>query len=91
MRRSGNGRPVEQEDEADRPGPLDRDEREATCSEDANQKGNRTSAKTPPTHGLDGPTRVASACERRGASGAGWAKGRVGRKVGRAKTKKKNF
>jgi hypothetical protein len=38
-----------------------------------------TSAKTPPTHGLDGPVRTALACGGRGASGAGWAKGRVGR------------
>jgi hypothetical protein len=60
-----------------------------TSSEDANQKGKRTFAKTPPTHGLDGPARVASAHERRGASGAGWDKGRVGRKVGRAESEEK--
>jgi hypothetical protein len=29
--------------------------------------------------------------ERRGASGAGWAKGRVGRKVGRAKSEEERF
>jgi hypothetical protein len=46
-----------------------------------NQKGKCTSVKTAPTHGLDGPTRVASAHERRGANGAGWAEGRVGRKL----------
>jgi hypothetical protein len=54
-------------------------------------KGKRTSVKTPPTHGLDGPTRVALARERRGAIGAGWAKGRVGRKVGRAESEEKEF
>jgi hypothetical protein len=70
---------------------LTRDEREAASSEDANQKGKRTSVKTPPTHGLDFPARVALARERRGASGAGWAKGRVGRKVGRAESEEKNF
>jgi hypothetical protein len=62
-----------------------------TSSEDANQKGKRTSVKTPPTHGLDGPARVASARERRGARRAGWAKGRVGRTVGRAKNEEKEF
>jgi hypothetical protein len=62
-----------------------------TSSEDVNQKEKRTSAKTPPTHGLDGLARVASTRERRGASGAGWAKGRVGRKVGRAENEEKEF
>jgi hypothetical protein len=56
-----------------------------------NQKGKRTSAKTPPTHRLDGPARVASARERRGASGAGWAKGQVGRNVGQAESEEKEF
>jgi hypothetical protein len=56
-----------------------------------NQKGKRTSTKTPPRHGPDGPTRVASARETRGASGADWAKGRVGRKVGRAENEEKEF
>jgi hypothetical protein len=60
-----------------------------TSSEDANQKGKRTSVKMPPTHGLDGPARVASARERRGASGSGWSKGRVGRKVGWAESEEK--
>jgi hypothetical protein len=78
MRRSGNGRPAGEEDEADSP-------------KDVNQKGKRTFVKTPPTHGLDGPARVALARERRGASGAGWAKGRVGRKVGRAESEEKEF
>jgi hypothetical protein len=77
MRRSGNGRPAGEEDEADNPGPLDRETREKRLA----QK----------THGLDGPARVASACERRGASGAGWAKGRVCRKVGRAESEEKEF
>jgi hypothetical protein len=52
---------------------------DTASSEGANQKGKRTSANTPPTHGLAGPAMMASARERRGASGAGWAKGRVGR------------
>jgi hypothetical protein len=56
-----------------------------------NQKGKHTSMKTPPMHGLDGPARVASARERRGANGAGWAKGRVGRKVGRAESEEKKI
>jgi hypothetical protein len=62
-----------------------------TGSKDSNKKGKRTSAKTPPMHGLDGPARVASAHERRGASGAGGGKGRVGHKVGRAESEEKEF
>jgi hypothetical protein len=81
---------VGEEDEANSPGPLDRETREKRpAQEDVNQKGKRTSAKTPPTHGLDGPARVASAHERRGASGAGSAKCRVGCKVGRAESEEK--
>jgi hypothetical protein len=44
-----------------------------------NQKGKCISVETPLTHGPDGPTRKASACGGREASGAGWAKGQVGR------------
>jgi hypothetical protein len=39
------------EDEADSRAPLDRETREVTSSEGVNQKGKRTTAKTPPTHG----------------------------------------
>jgi hypothetical protein len=62
-----------------------------TSSEGANQKGKRTPAETPPTRGLDGPAREVSACRDSEASEAGWAKGRVGRKVGRAESKEKEF
>jgi hypothetical protein len=44
-----------------------------------NQKGKRTPVETPPTRGLDGPVREVSAYGDSEASGAGWAKGRVGR------------
>jgi hypothetical protein len=57
----------------------------------ANQKGKCTSANTPSTRRLAGPARLNSPRERREASGAGWADGREGRKVGRAKCKEKEF
>jgi hypothetical protein len=60
-------------------------------SEGANQKGKRTSANTPLTRRLAGPARLNSARERREASGAGWANGRVGRKVDRAESEEKEF
>jgi hypothetical protein len=65
--------------------------KEAASSEGANQKGKRTSANTPSTRGLAGPAGLDSARERIEASGAGWANGRVGRKVGRAESEEKNF
>jgi hypothetical protein len=48
-------------------------------------------AKTRPTRGLDGPARTVSAYEGGAASGLAGLRGRMGRKVGRAKIKKKNF
>jgi hypothetical protein len=59
--------------------------------ESVNQKGKRTSANTPSTRGLARPARLNFARERREASGAGWANDRVGRKVGLAESKEKEF
>jgi hypothetical protein len=56
-----------------------------------NQNGKRTSANMPSTRGLARPARLNSARERREASGAGWANGRVGRMVGRAESEEKEF
>jgi hypothetical protein len=59
--------------------------------EGANQKGKRIPAETPPTHGLDGPVRGGFGLRAQRGQRAGWAKGRVGCKVGRAESKEKEF
>jgi hypothetical protein len=48
-------------------------------------------AKTRPTRGLDGLAGTVLACGGDVASGLAWLRGRMGRKVGRAKIKKNNF
>jgi hypothetical protein len=48
-------------------------------------------AKTRPTRGLDGPAGTVSACGGGAASRLAGLRGRMGRKVGRAEIKKKNF
>jgi hypothetical protein len=55
------------------------------------QKGKHTSAKTPLTHGPDGPGRVASARERGGASGPAGPKAEWAVRLAGPKTKKNNF
>jgi hypothetical protein len=47
--------------------------------------------KTRPTRGLDGPTGTVLACGGGAASGLAGLRGRMGRKVGWAEIKKKNF
>jgi hypothetical protein len=78
-RGSGNGRPAGEEDKSD--SQLKRRE----------PKGKMYFANTPSTRGLARPTMLNLARERREASGANWANGRVGCKVGRAESKKKEF
>jgi hypothetical protein len=48
-------------------------------------------AKTRSTCGLDGPAGTVLACGGNAASGLAGLRGRMGRKVGRAEIKKKNF
>jgi hypothetical protein len=69
------------------------DREKAPRTEGVSQRRKRTSATTPTARvgraALAGL--CASAYGRREASGAGWAKGRVGRKVGRAESEEEDF
>jgi hypothetical protein len=47
--------------------------------------------KTRPTHGLGGPAGVGFGLRGQRGHRAGWAKGRVGRKVDRAESKEREF
>jgi hypothetical protein len=82
---------LEVEDGADSRGPVDRDEGEAASLEGVNQKGKRISREDA-TNARD---RWAGrgGFDLRGQRGqrAGWARGRVGRKVGGAENKEKGI
>jgi hypothetical protein len=73
-------------------GPVDRETWERRPARKARSKREDVfPAKTRPTRGLDGPAGTVSAYGGGAASGLAGLIGRVGRKVGRAEIKKKNF
>jgi hypothetical protein len=73
-------------------GPVDRETWERRLARKAQTKREDVfPAKTRPTRGLDGPARTVLACGDGAASGLSGLRGRMGRKVGRAEIKKKNF
>jgi hypothetical protein len=69
------------------------DREKAPRTEGVNQRRKRTSAITPTARVGQGAWAGlwALACGRREANGAGWAKGRVGRKVSQAKSEEEDF
>jgi hypothetical protein len=73
-------------------GPVDRETWERRPARKARSKREDVfPAKTQPTRGLDGPARDGFGLRGQRDQWAGWARGRVGRMVGRAEIKKKNF
>jgi hypothetical protein len=73
-------------------GPIDRETWERRSARKARTKREDVfPAKTRPTRGLDGPAGMVSACGGGAASGLAGLRGRMGRKVGRAEIKKKEF
>jgi hypothetical protein len=73
-------------------GPVDRETWERRPAQKVRTKREDVfPAKTRPTRGLDGPAGMVSACGGGTASGLAGLRGRMGRKVDRAKIKKKNF
>jgi hypothetical protein len=78
------------EDTSDRWGPVDRETRERRpAREGTNRKGKRISLEDATDARLDGPVGAILACGGRHGRWAGWARGRAGRKVGRAESKEK--
>jgi hypothetical protein len=83
---------LEMGDGANSWGPVDRETWERRPARKARTKREDVfPAKTRPTCGLDGPVRDGFGLRGRRGEWACCARGRVGRKVGRAKIKKKNF
>jgi hypothetical protein len=79
-------------DGADNRGPVVRETRERLPARKARSKREDVfPANTRPTRGLDGPAGMVSACGGGAASGLARLRGQVGRKVGWAEIKKKNF
>jgi hypothetical protein len=79
-------------DRADSRGPVDRETWERRPARKARTKREDVfPTKTRLTRGLDGPAGTVSACRGGTASGLAGLRGRMGRKVGRAEIKKKNF
>jgi hypothetical protein len=73
-------------------GPVDRETWERRPTRKAQTKKEDVfPVKTRPTCGLDGPARDGFSLWGRCGQWADWARGRVGRKVGRAGIKKENF
>jgi hypothetical protein len=73
-------------------GPVDREMWERRpARKTRNKREDIFLTKTRPTRGLDGPARTGSARGGGAASGLAGLRGRMGRKVGRAEIKKKNF
>jgi hypothetical protein len=88
----GELRRLEVGDGVDSLGPVVRETRERWPARKARIKREDVFlAKTWPTRGLDGPARDGFGLRGRHGQWAGWARGRVGRKVCRAEIKKKNF
>jgi hypothetical protein len=73
-------------------GPIDRETWERWRAQKARTKKEDVfPAKTRLTRGLDGPVGTVSACGGGAVSGLAGLRGQMGRKVGRAEIKKKNF
>jgi hypothetical protein len=80
------------EDTADKRGPLDRETRERrSAREGANQKGKCISREDATDARAGWAGQDGFGLRGRRGRWAGWARGRAGRKVGRAESKEKNF
>jgi hypothetical protein len=89
---TGELRPLGVGEGTDSWGPADRETWERRPAQKARtQREDVFPVKTRPTRGLDGPAKTVLACGGGVASGLAGLRGRMGRKVGRAEIKKKNF